>query len=149
MGVRVKVKVEHVSTGRSVVTSALVNTGFEARRPTVRMPVGLARELGVTDEDLRTAEEAVFIVGDGRAVHFTVLRDAFRISVEAEDRIEGPVLADALILYGSGELVLNDTLTQLLKIVPAMPRDGLWRFSDEPPDRLRESTERRVWHPRP
>ena len=80
MGVRIRVRVEHVATGRSVTTSALVNTGFEARRPTVRLPVGLARELGLSEEDIRGAETAEFIVGDGRVASFTLLRDALRIS---------------------------------------------------------------------
>ena len=63
----------------------------------------------------------------------------------AEDRVEGPVLADAIVLERAGELVLSDALIQLLKVVPVLPRDGLWRFVDEPPDRLRRSVERQIW----
>ena len=145
MGVRIRVRVEHVATGRSAITSALINTGFEAERPTVRLPMGLAQELGLGEEDIRRAGVANFLVGDGRVASFPLLRDAIRISVITEDRVEGPVLADAIVLERAGELVLSDALIQLLKIVPVLPRDGLWRFVDEPTDRLRRSVERQIW----
>ncbi|RLI08031.1 hypothetical protein DRO32_02940 [Candidatus Bathyarchaeota archaeon] len=145
MGVRIRVRVESTSTGRSATTSALVSTGFESGRPTLRLPMGLAREIGLSEEDLGEAETAEFVVGDGRLAHFALLRDAFRVSVITEDRVEGPVLADAIVLGGPGELVLSDALIQLLKVVPVLPHDGLWRFVDEPPDRPRISVRRRIW----
>ena len=148
MVVRVKARVEYIATGRSTITSALVNTGFGTRRPTVRLPLGLAQELGLGEEDIRGAEAVEFIVGDGRVAFFPLLRDAVRISVVTEDRVEGPVIADAIVLEQPGELVLSDTLTQLLKVVPVLPGDGLWCFLDERPERLRRSAERQVWRPR-
>jgi len=145
VGVRIRVRIESTSTGRSATTSALVNTGFESRRPTLRLPMGLARELGLGEDELREAEIVEFVVGDGRLAHFSLLRDAFRVSVITEDRVEGPVLADAIVLGGPGELTLSDALIQLLKVVPVLPHDGLWRFVDEPPDRLRTSVRRHIW----
>ena len=45
MVVRVKIRVRH--GGKSVVTSAIINTGFESDEPEIILPRRLAEELGV------------------------------------------------------------------------------------------------------
>ncbi|MEL9998219.1 MAG: hypothetical protein QXH99_06980 [Sulfolobales archaeon] len=44
MGVRVRIKLRY--EGREVITSALVNTGYEGITPEVHLPLALARRLG-------------------------------------------------------------------------------------------------------
>ena len=43
------------------------------------------------------------------------------------------------VLTGAPSVLLNDVLIEELGLVPERPGSGLWRFSDEPPSRLRQS----------
>ncbi|MEM1909881.1 MAG: hypothetical protein QXT79_10950, partial [Thermofilaceae archaeon] len=47
MAVRVKLRVRSLRSGREVVSSALVNSGFEAETPQLLIPRRLALELGL------------------------------------------------------------------------------------------------------
>ncbi len=47
MAVRVKLKIKALKTGREALTSALVNSGFEAETPQLLIPRRLALELGL------------------------------------------------------------------------------------------------------
>jgi hypothetical protein len=49
LAVRVRLRIK--GTSREVVTSALINSGFEADEPQLVIPVGLGEALGLTSAD--------------------------------------------------------------------------------------------------
>ncbi len=59
------------------------------------------------------------------------------VTVIPEDREVGPVVATAVISKLIDEILISDMLASELKIAIEDPARGLWRFSDEPLDKLR------------
>jgi len=50
------------------------------------------------------------VTGDGKVVEFIKYRNSIRVYVLAEDRVEGPILASAIVSSGSKHILLNDKL---------------------------------------
>ncbi len=75
MAVRVKLRITSVS-GKEAITSALVNSGFEAETPQLLIPKSLARELGLWPPPL----EAVLVeVGTAGAVSVFIIICSARV----------------------------------------------------------------------
>ena len=147
MAVRVRVRLRARGSGSSVETTALANSGFETPGPEVVIPLALAEELGL---DLSSAVIELYEMASGMARALR-LPEAVEISVITGDRVEGPVVADAVIMESS-EVLLSDQTLSALKLDLVDPARGLWRFRDEPSSVLRESPQPEVWprrSPRP
>ena len=164
MVVRVRVRLKARSSGSTVETVALANSGGD--RHTSReyrilvntvntvetaipassgdrhlvIPAPLADELGL---DMADAVEELYEMASGIA---RVMRvpGALEISVITDDREEGPIVADAIVM-DSHEVLLSDQAISALRIDFVDAAGGLWRFRDEPADRLRESLRPEIW----
>ena len=134
MGVRVRVEIR--AGDRRVITSALLNSGYEAEEPEVLLPPPLAEELHLTpvgSEDYRAVGAQVRT----RVLGYVELR------VIASDRQSGWVRARAVSVEGEQEVLLSDKLIDALEVEPVRPGRGLWRFSGE--EGLRASVEPELW----
>jgi hypothetical protein len=140
VAVRVKLRITSVS-GKEVITSALVNSGFEAETPQLLIPRSLARELGLWPPPLEAVLVEVGTAG-GPVRNYLVPR-ALDVYVLASDRVVGPVKCDAMISLLEYEVLISDALTEELGIVILAPRTGLWRFRDE--DKVRTSEAPQYW----
>ena len=140
MVVRVRVRLRARSSGSTVETVALANSGYEAPSPELVIPAPLADELGLNMAD---AVEELYEMASGIA---RVLRvpGALEVSVIEDDREEGPIVADAIVME-SREVLLSDQAISALRIDIVDAAGGLWRFRDEPIDRLRRSVSPEVW----
>lgn len=143
MGVRVRLRVKSRLTGREIVTSALVNSGFEADRPQLMIPMRLATELGLWPPP-RSAVSLDYGTAGGD-VTFVVVPDALIVQVLTEDRRSKEVTCDAVISATEPEVLINDYLQEELEIEVIKARSGLWRFSDDPPGKLRRSELPQYW----
>jgi len=142
LAVRVRLRIR-AKDGKEVGTSALVNSGFETEKPQLLIPMRLAKEMGLwpppPDSRIEVFETA------GGPVRNYVIRDALEVSVEADDRDVGPVTCDAVISNLEFEVLINDKLGGELGIVLLDLAKGKWRFSDDPSDRVRESSPPQFW----
>ncbi len=136
MGVRVKIQLKR--DGRVEVTSALVNSGYEAERPEIHVPLALARRLGFKLEELRG--ETYKVVG---AEVITYALGKVEVRVLTEDIASDWVTAFAVMVPGEYEVLLSDALIELLEIEIIKPKSGLWRFKGETVNRVSE--EPRYW----
>ena len=138
--IRVGIRVPGSST--PISTSAAANTMFSiGPRPLINLPATLAGRLGLDVRGARllmTARDA-----GGRPLPVYEL-GVVEVRVEVPDRETDWVRAVAVHLGGS-VVLLNDVLIEELGVVPERPGTGLWRFRDEPPDRLRRSAEPEYW----
>ena len=140
VAVRVKLRIKSLRSGKEVITSALVNSGFEAETPQLLIPRRLAVELGFWPPP----EDAYLIeVGTaGGPVRNYLVPSAAEVSVKTEDREVGPVKCDIMISNLEYEVLISDRLGGELGIV-ILDLRGKWRFSDE--DRTRETEPPQYW----
>ena len=140
MAIRVKLKIRSLKTNREVLTSALVNSGFEAETPQLLIPRRLAIELG-----LWPPPEDAYLVEVGTAggpVRNYLVPRAAEVSVVTKDRVVGPCICDVMISGLEYEVLISDKLGGELGIV-ILDLRGKWRFSDE--EKIRETEAPQYW----
>ena len=137
---RVKLKIRSLKTHREMVTSALVNSGYEADTPQLLLPRRLAAELDLwpPPEDAQLVEFETA----GGPVRVYLIPGTLEVSVDAGDRVVGPVRCDAVVASTEHEVLISDVLGSLLGIV-LLDLRGKWRFSDE--NVVRQSEPPQYW----
>lgn len=137
MAVRVKLRIVSKSNGE-IVTSALVNSGFEAETPQLLLPKSLASRLNLWPPPLEAQLIEVGTAG-GPVRNYLVPR-ALQVYAKTEDREVGPIECDAMISLLEREVLISDNLGGELGVV-ILDLRGKWRFSDEDKVRLTEAPE--------
>jgi len=139
--VQVKIKSK---TKESVETTAIVNSGYESPEPEVVIPEPLAERLGLFPKLPRGTiiEQYHSLAGVARIYY---IPQAVEISVVSSDRIQGPVVVGVAISDKEDEVLLSDRLTDALNISLEKPGEGLWRFRDESPSKVRKSEVPQKW----
>lgn len=140
MAVRVKIRIKSTRSNREIITSALVNSGFEAETPQLLIPRRLALELG-----LWPPPEDAFLIEVGTAggpVRNYLIPRAAEVSVVTNDREVGPVTSDIMISSIEHEVLISDRLGGELGIV-ILDLRGKWRFHDE--NVVRETEAPQYW----
>ncbi|ADN49698.1 hypothetical protein [Vulcanisaeta distributa] len=92
MAVRVRVRLR--SGSRDVVTSAVINTGFETDTPNIAIPTPLARMLGLWP---LSGGELISLETGGGETEAYLVNNALSLSLELEDRVVGPIMVNAII----------------------------------------------------
>jgi len=139
--VRVRVRLERED--KQVEAVALASAGFESDEPEIIVPVEVARELNLYPRLPGGAIIDRYRGAGGRT--FRVYRLSIgivRAYVVAEDRLAGPVSIALTIVPGEDEAILSDQALDSFGIVLVRPGKGLWRFIDDPADKIRESVPR-------
>ncbi|MEM2739566.1 MAG: hypothetical protein QXQ29_02040 [Candidatus Bathyarchaeia archaeon] len=133
MGVRVRLKVTSRS-GRSIETSALVNTGFETLEPQLLLPVKAAEELGLWPNPPREASIEIYDTAGGPTKVYRIPGIA-EVKVLAMDRESLSVVSDIVVSNVEFEVLISDKLAEELMISIEKPSRGIWRFRDEVKER--------------
>jgi hypothetical protein len=137
--VRVKILVE-AKGGRSIESSAILNSSYEADVLEIALPVKAAQKLKLPLKKGRVERYGTA----GSPIRVKRIPDAVKIYLKVEDREVGPIPADAVILR-SEEILLSDKLIDELGIILDKVGEGLWRFRDDPPSKIRRSTALQRW----
>ncbi len=140
MAVRVKLRIKS-RLDDEVISSALVNSGFEAETPQLLIPVSLARKLKLWPPP----PEAILVeLGTaGGPVRNYLIPRILEVSVITNDRVVGPVECDAMISNLEYEVLVSDQLGGELGIVIIDLR-GKWRFRDE--EIVRDTEPPQYWY---
>lgn len=93
-------------TGKEVVTTALVNSGFETETPQIILPIRAASELGLYS--LLPFARVVELGTAAGPTRMYLLPKAVEIAVITEDRRSRSVISDALISPAEEEVLIND-----------------------------------------
>ena len=126
--VRIKLRIRSLQSNEEVITSALVNSGFEAETPQLLIPRSLAVRLGLWPPP---PEARLVEVGTaGGPVRNYLIPNALAVSAVTDDRVVGPIKCDAMISSLEYEVLISDVLGSELGIV-ILDLRGKWRFSDE------------------
>ena len=137
MGVRVRLKIR--SRRAEVVTSALVNSGFESSELEIILPPTLASIL----EERKIAVVEYRIAGGGCMSGVRI--GELRVKLVLEDRETEEVTAVGTMLPGEEEVFISDRLASALGIVILDPYEGLWCLRDELGRKTRRSTLPQIW----
>lgn len=146
MAVRIKVGLKPLKGNSTEImeTSALANTGYESAAPQVVVPAKLARRLGFLPKLPKAARKETIVTAIGTA-KLQFIPDALEVSAVTSDRQVGPVRTSVIISAKEKEVLLSDVLIDELKLSLVRPGAGLWRFSDDKHDLVRESTAPEEW----
>jgi hypothetical protein len=138
LAVRVRVRVKSRSSGKSIVVRVLANGGAESPRPCIVVSEDIAESLGLWPTNnfkVHQVEEASS-VGE-----VYVIEGAVELELLGEhDESLSRVGADLVVQKGLIEPLITDITIDELGIQVISFSKGLWRFRDDPPDKVRRST---------
>ena len=139
MGTYLKLYLRSVVSGKERLCKGVVNTGFRSEGPDISIPLGLAEELGLWPPPPGSYQIEAS-TASGRTL-LNVVPRSLEVKVVAEGKESRAVLANAVINPHDDEVLVSDALTEELGVQIMFPRRGLWKFIDDPPDKLRTSVE--------
>jgi hypothetical protein len=143
MAVRVKLRLKSKFSGETIEVSALINSGFETESPQLLIPMQLARR--VTLYPPPPSSSIIDVGTAGGPAKVLLVREALEVWAVTDDREVGPKLIDVLISPIEEEVLVNDKLTEELGIILLATGSGKWRFTDDPPDKIRYSEKPQYW----
>ena len=134
MACRVKVRIERGN--RDVETVALVNSGFETDSPDIAIPISTAKELGLWPPS--SASSTILDTGGGEVTNPYYV-DAANLKLILGDREVESIRVNVIVNPHIDEVVISDYVASELGIVLLDIRRGLWRLSDDPPNKVRHT----------
>jgi len=140
LAVRVKLRIKGKS--RELVTSTLINSGFEAEEPQLIIPLRLAEALGIS-----TVEASIedFSTAGGSRVSGYRLSKPIEVELALDDRTPVKALAQITILPGEIEAIMSDCLATGLGITILDIWKGYWCLRDELGTKQRTSASSEEW----
>jgi hypothetical protein len=121
VAVRVRVKLKSLEEESWIETSALINSGYEADKPEVVIPLALARSLNLSLSGA-TLEERATPIGSGELRY---LGEALELKVSCEERETKAYRVHVLVSEYEHEILISDYLAGELGIAVEDLREGL------------------------
>jgi hypothetical protein len=142
MGVRVRVRI--VIGDKVIETTALVNSGFETETPQLLVPHKFILSNNIDLNILEKPRIQEYDTAGGPIIMY-IYPEACTINVIEEDRASKNVKADLVISPIEKEVLMSDALTEELEIIIMSPKRGLWKFADDPQNKIRQSHKPKYW----
>jgi hypothetical protein len=136
VGVRVKLRVR--VGGRVVEAIALANSGYETDEPQLLVPYTFLIRNSISLDELGRPRIVEFDTAGG-PISMHVYPKACSVAVVEPDKTSREVVADLAVSPVEREVLMSDALIEELGIIILSPRSGLWRFKDDPLDKVRRS----------
>jgi len=124
MVVRVPVEVRYID--KSLATSTLVNSGYEADEPEIHLPLSFIQRLGIKHEE--AISERYKVVG---AEVSTRILGYVEVRMNLEGKTAGWIKTRAVMVPGEYEVIISDALAEELGIIVVKPKKGLWKLYGE------------------
>jgi len=140
LAVRVRLRIR--KGGRKVVTSALVNTGFEADEPQLIVPLPLAEELQLLSGEASIED---FSTAGGGLISGYRIEEPIEVELVLEDREPPAMQVPVTVLPRETEVIMSDKLASDLGIVVLDPWRGIWCLRDELGTKERPSAPVEEW----
>ena len=141
MAVRLQIEITHSSN--AVKVSAIANAGYETDECEILVPLPFAKNnMGLS---LEKGREVTYIAADKKEIKFYQM-GRVKIRVITGDKKSQYVKAELLISKHEEQIILNDKLVEKLGIDLVKVGQGKWRFSDDPYEKLRDSSQKQLFH---
>jgi len=140
MAVRLPIKI--IFSSKTVEVSAIANAGYETSMPEILVPLSFAeKQLGVSEG---SGKELTYNTAGGETKFFRF--DNANICMITDDSKSVVINAAVLASEIQEEVILNDQLVGKLGIDLVNVAEGKWRFSDDPYEKLRDSSPKQLFH---
>lgn len=130
MAIRLRIRLSSIM-GKTVVTKALITTGYETQEPEVLIPRNVAEELELIPKLPSGSQVVDYRLADGTVTKLILIPNAVKVWVVESDREVGGIMAHVAVSDRADEALLSDKLSSRLGIVILDIGDGLWCFRDE------------------
>lgn len=137
MAVRLRLRIK--VGGKEIEETALLNSGYESQEPELAVPTPVAEKLGLWPLPEGTRAEYVEYETAGGPAFMIRLRSSGEVRAISEDRVGPPAQCRFLIASQLDEVLVSDRAIDALGLAVESFGEGLWRFRDEPPERVRRS----------
>ncbi|PCN50680.1 hypothetical protein B6U99_02985 [Candidatus Geothermarchaeota archaeon ex4572_27] len=141
MAVRVRLRIRARASGREVVTSALVNSGYEVDEPEILLPRRLVDYLGIAVE----APHARPLIYETPTGLYRLLMTPKAVDVHLDDLCIEVKGVNVAVSEFEREVLLSDKLTSALGIQLLDVAEGVWRHRDDGPEVRRQSVGPEYW----
>jgi len=142
MGVRVRIGV--IIGNKLFEAVGLVNSGFETDKPQLLVPYKFLSVNNINLDALGRPTITEYDTAGGPVTLYSFI-EACKVSVIEEDIKSRDVNSDLVVSPIEKEILLSDSLTEELGIVILSPRKGIWKFSNDPLDKVRYSYKPQYW----
>jgi len=130
---------------KEISTVAIANSGYEAEEPEIILPVNVAKLLGLYPELPYGSKIEEYKAVGGVSINAITLEKKILIKVKTIDRETNYIKAIPVIISGENEVILSDKVIDAFGIILLKPGAGLWRFTDDPIDKVRVSEKPEKW----
>ncbi len=140
MAIRVKLAI--TMEGKKVISSALVNSGFEGSGPDLVIPISLAKKAGLwptTEADIEEAETA------GGIAEIYILKGQAKVKLMTNDEVKEEAPCNIIINPYVSEVLISDCLIDDLGIIAISFKEGIWRHRTDPPGARRKTEKPQHW----
>ena len=142
MGIRVSIRIINPHNNRSIITSGLLNSGYESREPEITIPKKLAEQLGYYP--LPNNARIITVRTSGGLVTEIFIPKAARMELlDQENNVLREMQVDVSISEMENEVLLSDVTIDELNIEIISFGRGEWRLRGE--KIVRKSTPPQTW----
>ena len=141
----VRVRIILKSEDKEVSTIAIANSGYEAEEPEVILPTKVAELLNLYPVIPSESKIEEYKAIGGVSVNAITLNKRILIKVVSGDKETEFTEVIPIIISGENEVILSDKVIDSLKIILLKPGAGLWKFTDDPMNIIRESEKPERW----
>ena len=127
---------------RELITPALLNSGFISPESALAIPERCALELGIKLDEIKYLEE---FETAGGSILMGIVPEEAHIKIFVPDRDTSWIKCYLVINRYINEVLISDSLIDELNIQVISFRNGLWKFKDDPVDKVRESELPTYW----
>jgi len=141
MGVRVRIRIKVRSNNNEVITSALVNSGYEVTEPEILLPRRLAEYLGLS---LRPPIARTYTY-ETPTGYYRLLLIMKAVDVHLCDVCKEVKEVNVAVADFEREVLISDALCEALGIQILSARTGIWRHVNDEISVRRKSVKPEYW----
>ncbi len=135
---RIRIKLK--TSQETIEDTALLNSGFESDEPDIVIPVHIADKLNLWPP--KSSTSTLLETGGGEIIT-PYYKSAGELELILEDREPKRMKVNIIVNPYIDEIAVSDYVASQLGIILLDFKEGDWRLKDDPPDKIRKSSEKK------
>jgi hypothetical protein len=138
----VKIEIRGKTSAKNILTTAILNTGYESEQPELTIPEKVGKLLGILPKAPHHATLSAFKTAGG-IIDMLYLEKEANIRIVCKDKISRFITCNLAISHFEDEILISDVAIEKLRVEIINPGKGMWRFKGE--KKLRTSELPQKW----